>query len=71
MNKGIKIGIGIIIILLVTAAALSTAMVNGERIHSNITINGIDVSGLLPSQAESKIKEEMETQIHLASYCRL
>ncbi len=63
MSKGIKIGIGIIIILLVAAVALSFAMVNGEKIHSNITISGINVGGLTPSQAESVLKEKMEPAI--------
>jgi vancomycin resistance protein YoaR len=63
MNKGVKIGIGIIIVLLVAAVVLSTALVKGDKIHSNITINGINVGGLVPSQAESMIKEEMEPKI--------
>ncbi|MHB1392894.1 MAG: VanW family protein [Clostridia bacterium] len=64
MGKVIKIGIGIIIILLVAAVALSFAMVNGEKIHSNITISGINVGGFTPSQAESVLKEKMEPAIN-------
>ncbi len=63
MSKGMKIGIGIIIILLVVAIALSIVMVSGEKIHSNITINGIDVGGLTPSQAESVLTEKLESTI--------
>lgn len=63
LSKGIKIGIGIIIILLVASVALSVAMVNGEKIHSNITISGINVGGFTPSQAESLLKEKMEPTI--------
>ena len=59
MSKGIKIGIGIIIVLLVAAVALSISMVNGDKIHSNITIEGINVGGLMPSQAESMLKEKL------------
>ena len=63
MSKGIKIGIGIIIVLLVAAVALSISMVNGDKIHSNITIEGINVGGLMPSQAESMLKEKMDPTI--------
>ncbi len=63
MSKNMKIGIGIIIILILIAAALSFAMVNGDRIHSNITINGINVGGFTPSQADSMLKEKIEPTI--------
>jgi vancomycin resistance protein YoaR len=63
MSKGTKIGIGIIILLLVVATALSIAMVSGEKIHSNITINGIEVGGLTPSQAENVLKKKLEPTI--------
>jgi vancomycin resistance protein YoaR len=63
MSKGTKIGIGIIILLLVVATALSIAMVSGEKIHSNITINGIEVGGLIPSQAENVLKKKLEPTI--------
>lgn len=63
MNKYIKIGIGIIIILLIAIVVLSIVMVSGDKIHSNITIGGIDVGGLVPSQAESMLKEKMEPAI--------
>ena len=63
MDKAMKAGIGIITVLLVTAVALCIAMVSGDKIHSNITINGIDVGGLTPSQAEIVLKEEMEPKI--------
>ena len=60
MSRSMKIGIGVIIVLLIAAAALSAAMVSGDKIHSNISINGIDVSGFVPSQAESMLKKKME-----------
>jgi len=60
MSKGMKIGIGIIIVLLVAVLAMSIAMVSGDKIHSNITINGINVGGIIPSQAEAMLKEKME-----------
>jgi hypothetical protein len=63
MNRNIKIGVGVIIVLLIAAAALSAAMVSGDKIHSNISINGIDVGGFVPSQAESLLKEKMEPVI--------
>jgi len=62
-----KIGIGIIIVLLITAVALSIAMVSGDKIHSNITIEGIDVGGFIPSQAESMLREKMEPVIQESS----
>ncbi|HYE83454.1 MAG TPA: VanW family protein [Clostridia bacterium] len=67
MSKSMKIGIGIIIVLLVAAAALSIAMVSGEKIHSNITINGINVGGLTYSQAESMLKIKLEPTIDNSS----
>lgn len=60
MSRSTKIGIGVIIVLLITAAVLSAVMVSGDKIHSNITINGIDVGGFVPSQAESMLKKKME-----------
>lgn len=63
MSKGVKIGIGIIIVLLVAVIVLSVAMVSGDKIHSNITINGINVGGLIPAQAEKVLKEKMEPTI--------
>ena len=60
MSRNMKIGIGVIIVLLIAAAALSAAMVSGDKIHSNISINGIDVGGFVPSQAESMLKGKME-----------
>ena len=67
MSKGMKIGVGIIIILLLAVAALSFAMVNGEKIHSNITISGINVGGLTPSQADSMLKAKMQPTIDAAA----
>jgi vancomycin resistance protein YoaR len=63
MNRNMQIGVGIIIVLLIAAAALSIAMVNGDKIHSDITINGIDVGGYTPSQAESMLRNKMESII--------
>lgn len=63
MSKVMKIGIGIIIVLLVAALALSIYMVSGDKIHSNITINGINVGGLTPEQAGSLLREKMEPSI--------
>ncbi|KUO74075.1 MAG: hypothetical protein APF77_23080 [Clostridia bacterium BRH_c25] len=63
MSKSMKIGIGIIIVLLIAAIALSIAMVSGDKIHSNITINGINVGGLTYSQAESMLKIKLEPAI--------
>ena len=60
MSRNMKIGIGVIIVLLIAAAALGAAMVSGDKIHSNISINGIDVGGFVPSQAESMLKGKME-----------
>jgi len=67
LSKGMKIGIGIIIILLLAIVALSIAMVNGEKIHSNITISGINVGGLTPSQADSMLKAKMQPTIDSAA----
>jgi vancomycin resistance protein YoaR len=67
LSKGMKIGIGIIIILLLATAALSFAMVNGDKIHSNITINGINVGGLTPSQAGSVLREKLQPTIDNAA----
>lgn len=67
LSKGMKIGIGIIIFLLVAAVVLSIYMVNGEKIHSNITINGIDVGGYTPAQAESLLKEKLEPSVKNAA----
>lgn len=63
MNKGTKVGIGIIIVLLIAAVGLSVAMVSGDKIHKNITIKGINVGGLTYSQAESTLKEKFESTI--------
>lgn len=63
MSRNTKIGIGVIIVLLITAAVLSAVMVSGDKIHSNITINGIDVGGFVPLQAESMLKKKMEPVI--------
>lgn len=67
MNKYMKTGIGIIIVLLIAIVVLSIAMVSGDKIHSNITIEGIDVGGLIPSQAESILREKMEPVIQNSS----
>lgn len=63
MSRNTKIGIGLIVVLFITAAALSAAMVSGDKIHSNITINGINVGGFVPSQAENILKEKLEPVI--------
>lgn len=63
MNKGMKIGIGITALLLVAAVALSIVMVSGEKIHSNITINGINVGGLTPAQAEGLLAKKLDTVV--------
>ncbi|MDD3705039.1 MAG: VanW family protein [Clostridiaceae bacterium] len=64
MSRNTKIGIGVIIALLITVAALSAAMVSGDKIHSNITINGINVGGFVPSQAGDTLKGKMEPIIN-------
>lgn len=63
MSKGIKIGIIIIVVLLVISVVLINTMVNSNGIHSNVTINGINVGGLTPSQAENLIKGKIEPTI--------
>jgi len=60
MSKGIKISIGIIAVLLAIAVGLSIAVVSGERIHSNITVNGIDLGGLTVAEAEKLLQQKME-----------
>jgi len=67
MSKYLKIGIGIIVILLIAIVVLCIIMVNGDKIHSNITIGGIEVGGLIPSQAERILKEKMEPVIEDSS----
>lgn len=67
MSKGMKIGIGITIVLLVAIVVLSIVMVSGEKIHSNITINDIDVGGLTPSQAERRLTEKLQPTIDEAA----
>lgn len=63
MSKGMKVGVGIIIILLAAVIVLSIVMVSGEKIHSNITINGIEVGGLTASQAEKMLAERLDSTI--------
>ena len=63
MSRNTKIGIGLIVVLFITAAALSAVMVSGDKIHSNIRINGINVGGFVPSQAENMLKEKLEPVI--------
>lgn len=63
MNKGMKIGMVIIALLLVSAVALSIAMISGDKIHSNITINGINVGGYTTAQAESLLAEKLDSGI--------
>ncbi|MGE5629638.1 MAG: VanW family protein [Caulobacteraceae bacterium] len=70
MSKVSKIGIGIIIVLLIAAMALGVIMVSGEKIHSNITINGINVGGLTVPEAEKRLKAEFEPMIE-ESYINL
>ena len=67
MSKGMKIGIGIIIVLLIAIVALSVFMVSGEKIHSNITINEINVGGLTPSQAELMLRQKLEPSVEDAA----
>ncbi len=63
MSRGMKIGIGIIVVLLVLIVVLSIAMVSGDKIHSNIIINGINVGGLTYAQAETLLKGKLEPAI--------
>lgn len=59
MSRGIKILIGIIVLLLM-AISLSIAMVSGTNIHTNITIHGIDVGKLSVQEAEEKLRDMLE-----------
>ena len=68
MSKVIKIGIGIIIILLIAAVGLSIAMVSGDKIHTNITVKGINVGGMTYSQAESTLREKFEPTIDESAF---
>lgn len=63
MGKVMKIGIAIIGVLIIVVLALSFYLVSGDRIHANITINGIDVGGLTAYEAETKVRSQMEPKL--------
>lgn len=63
MSKATKIGIGIIVFLFALAIGLSMALVSGDKIHANITVNGINVGGMTYSQAEKALKDKFEPAI--------
>lgn len=67
MSRGTKIGIGIITVLLIIIISLSAVIVSGDRIHSNITINGLNVGGLTVPEAEKRLREELEPFIEGSS----
>ncbi len=60
MGRMMKAGAAIIGILVVIVLILSLFLVSGDRIHANITINGIDVGGMTAYEAEAKVRSVME-----------
>lgn len=67
LRKGTKIGIGIIVVILIITAGLAVTIVSGDRIHSNITINEINVGGLTVEEAEKHLQEKLEPVIESTS----
>lgn len=63
MSKWTKAGIIVIVVLMIAAIGLSIAMVSGDKIHSNITIKGLNVGGYTYSQAEKFLKEKLEPTV--------
>ncbi|MDF2840478.1 MAG: hypothetical protein K0Q99_1250 [Clostridia bacterium] len=66
--KGYKLSIsGVVIVIIFLIAAIivasGVAVLSGEVIRSNISINGIDVSGLSKDAAENRLKGILEDKI--------
>lgn len=63
MNKGTKIAIVAVILLIGIMAALGFYMISGDKMQPNISINGINVGGLTLQEAQAKLKGVMEPNI--------
>lgn len=63
-----KSGLYLIIVFLILAiiAASAVALLSGNRIQPNISISGIDVSGLTRNEAENRLKNIYEDKINEA-----